>query len=146
MTAPRRKLASVLDGDAALRVGLDHLDPDYIGCRDTRHWWETMEDYHLVDTDQVGIQPRQGHSKYVRRVIECQRCHTRRVEAYAIVERQGWTMLHSIGATYDYPDGYQLKGLPSGVRSSAELVRGLIFDRMQERPRKRAPRKTSRPA
>lgn len=128
--APRKRLSAVATPDGAFRVGLEHLEDQYLECRDMRHRWYVSSDYRRVTTEEEGIHARRGHSDYVERRITCDRCSTTKIEAYVIIRERGYTLLRPLGYTYAYADGYLLKGLPPATNAS-ELIRGLRFERAE---------------
>ena len=120
--------------DDALAASLDHLNPLFADCRDLRHPWKVTRDFHLVNTDlDRDSRPRMGQRRYVERTLTCTRCGTERSEAYAVRESAYGSSLRKLSVTYSHPDGYLLKGLGQ-LGNVAELIRGLHWSQLQERP------------
>lgn len=71
-------------------VALSDYPEDFITCRDLMHAWKIVAWY------------REDHE--VRRVLECQRCHSERHDRWG--PRSG----ERLGSSYAYEDGYQVPG------------------------------------
>lgn len=93
-----------------LRAGIKGLNDTQLECRDMRHAWKVEEPYHVEPSQHAG-----RRIEAVRRVLVCMRgCEVRRVEHYAST-RGG---LDKISQHYVYPEGYEIPGVPRGVKPS----------------------------
>lgn len=96
-----------------LRAGLKKLEDHQLACRDMRHAWAVEQDYHVEAGQSVGKK-----IQSIKRVLVCMRgCETRRVEHYHATKYG----LDKVAQHYDYPDGYQIPGVPRGVKPSVVI-------------------------
>lgn len=102
---------------ADLANALQRLPDTWIECRDMRHAWTVMNDFHVT----AGQGRRAAE---IRRELSCLRCETVRREVY----HQTRFGLEKVGQTYGYVDGYEMKGVPRGVKPQA-----IIHDEMYRR-------------
>lgn len=108
-----------------------HLSDKFLQCRDpsTRHKWELLNDYHVVPASTTGRK-----TTRIRRTFICERCSTKdspttKDEFFILVNRNGVERLERIGnATINYTDGYQIPGVPRGVKP-AEIIRAEQYRR-----------------
>lgn len=105
----------------ALADALHELPENWLMCRDMRHAWEVQQDYHVTKAAGSKI-------KEIRRFLVCLRCKTRRRETYHIV---GWG-LEKVSQSYEYPENYQIHGVPRGIKPSF-IVQGEMYRRTMER-------------
>lgn len=103
--------------------GLQELPTAWVMCRDVRHGWVIRTDYHVVPH-------MEGNSRvlHIVRELECIRCGTVRHESYV---QNKWGGIEKLGQHYSYPVGYQIKGVPRGVKP-AEMIRAESFRRAME--------------
>lgn len=122
MTTPKRyeydKAAAAL-----LSTSLKGLPDKWVVCRDMRHAWAVEQDFYVIPQSQVGKK-----LKHIARVLVCMRCTTYRHETYV----QTRTGLEKTGQTYEYPAGYQIPGVPRGVKPS-HIVQQEMFRRSMEK-------------
>lgn len=117
---PKKPSAYVQGSDAAntFSARLRDLPEKWVSCRDMRHAWATLNDFHVTGKGHVQIQ----------RQLVCMRCETVRFEVY---ERTA-TGLDKVGQSYGYPDGYQIPGVPRGVKPQA-IIQQEQYRRAMER-------------
>jgi hypothetical protein len=103
------------DAEARERVrdAIQHLPTAWVICRDLRHAWTVSEDFH------VSMVRPDGSPGEAKRTLLCARCGSRRQEVYTVSIRWGLTKETQ---WYEYTEGYQLKGVPRGVKP-AEILR-----------------------
>lgn len=106
---------------ADLADALQHLPEQWVMCRDMRHAWRVMNDFHVTKSDRRIAQE-------IRRELVCMRCETVRVEAY----HQSRFGLEKVAQGYRYPEHYQIKGVPRGVKPQS-IVQQEQFRRAMER-------------
>ena len=106
---PPNKKSFTADQAAArtLATGLSKLPENWVMCRDMRHAWAVHEDFHVEPSQTVG-----RRIESVRRVLACMRCNTFRVEHYS----KGRYGLDKTSQYYQYPENYQMPGVPRGVK------------------------------
>ena len=94
--------------DAAINFAenLKNLPDVWVACRDMMHAWSVLNDFHVVGKKQGALHP------YIRRDLVCMRCNAVRHEEYEKV-RSG---LDKVYQSYTYPEGYQIPGVPRGVK------------------------------
>lgn len=97
--------ASDTQAAADLANALTELPDNWVMCRDVRHAWSILEDFHVHLQQGKQIQE-------LRRVLACVRCQTLRIEIYHV----GRFGLDKVRQHYGYPDNYQIKGVPRGVK------------------------------
>lgn len=90
-----------------LAAALTELPENWLMCRDMRHAWTVSEDFHVEKNKGATVQT-------IKRVVSCLRCETKRVEFYT-PNRLG---LEKISQHYTYPENYQFKGVPRGIKPS----------------------------
>jgi len=88
---------------AKLASAIVGISDAWLDCRDMRHAWKVHTDFHVAAFK--GIQQ-------ITRVLVCIRCETRRKELYS---HSGFG-LDKTRQVYEYPQGYQIKGVPRGVK------------------------------
>lgn len=106
---------------SALANALTDLPENWLMCRDMRHAWAVVEDFHVEKVKGRTVQT-------VRRVLGCMRCATLRNEHY-VMGRLG---LDKTSQSYTYPDNYQLKGIPRGVKPSS-IIQAEQYRRVMEK-------------
>lgn len=84
---------------------LDKLNPDYIQCRDTGHLWQPSR------TDWIS-----RYNAYESQ-LKCQRCSTKRIRW---ISRTG---AMDTKKAYEYPDGYQMKGIGRMTGGDRDKIR-----------------------
>lgn len=105
----------------ALATALTGLPDDWVMCRDMRHAWTVVNDFHVTDR-------RGKRIMMIARELGCMRCATLRKENYV---HNGYG-LDKVSQHYVYPDGYQMKGVPRGVKPQA-IIQEEQFRRTMER-------------
>jgi hypothetical protein len=119
MAKPRRYSDDQAAADLA--NALMDLPDDWVMCRDMRHAWHVMEDFH--------VSKNRGHSiQELNRTLICMRCTTLRIEVY----HSGRFGLDKVRQHYTYPDNYQIKGVPRGVKPQS-IVQNEQYRRAMER-------------
>lgn len=103
-----RRYASDQRAADRLATALMDLPDDWVMCRDMRHAWAVVEDFHVTERKGTRVQT-------IARILGCIRCATLRKETYV---HNGYG-LDKIGQGYQYPEGYQIKGVPRGVKPQA---------------------------
>lgn len=101
-----------------LAEALKVLPDNWVVCRDVRHAWSVLNDFHVV-----------GTAADIQRELVCMRCETVRYETY-LRQRNG--TLEKTGQSYQYPGGYQIPGVPRGVKPSS-IVQQEQYRRAMER-------------
>lgn len=97
---------------ANLATSLKTLPDQFIVCRDVRHAWAVLTDYHVTPSQHEG-----GRKvMLILRVLVCMRCDTQRHEFYAM--GRGYDGLEKTHQHYVYPEAYQIPGVPRGVKPS----------------------------
>ena len=84
----------------------------FVYCRDPgiRHAWMIENDFHDIPITQVG-----RRLAMLGRDEVCARCNTVKRETF-VVQKGG--VIEKVSTSYDYPDGYQMAGVPRGVKRS----------------------------
>lgn len=90
-----------------LAKGLTKLPDNWVMCRDMRHAWSIEHDFFVEPSQVVGRK-----IESIRRELVCMRCGTMRIERYT----KGKYGLDKVGQHYQYPDHYQIPGVPRGVK------------------------------
>ena len=117
----KRRYATDDQAAANLASALTELPDEWVICRDMRHAWEVLVDFHVTES--------KGRSwSELRRVLTCGRCMTHRIEVY----HHGRYGLDKVGQHYKYPEHYQIKGVPRGVKPQS-IVQEEQFRRAMER-------------
>jgi hypothetical protein len=88
------------------RSRLHQYPANYLSCKDIRHRWTLVEDFH-----------RQPGGRVVR-ILECDRCGTVRTDNYAMLAGK---RLARAGASYAYPENFSVRGLPQAENLSEVL-------------------------
>lgn len=100
-----RRYENDQEAAANFQAALMDLPEEWVICRDVRHAWDVQQDFHVTH--------RQGRKVLqIGRVLICMRCKTLRVETY-VHTADG---LDKTGQGYRYPEHYQIKGVPRGVK------------------------------
>lgn len=120
-TAPKKKYVSDKQAAADLANALMDLPDEWVFCRDMRHAWEIMEDFHIMANKGSRIQ-------MLGRTLKCLRCQTHRRETYGKTTYG----LEKLSQSYGYPDGYQIKGVPRGVKPQS-IIQAEQYRRMLDR-------------
>lgn len=102
-----------------LANALMELPDEWVMCRDMRHAWGVKENFHVT----------QGGKRLqeIERVLICSRCETLRVETYNLT-RSG---MEKVRQHYEYPDHYQIKGVPRGNKPQS-MVQAEQYRRVME--------------
>jgi hypothetical protein len=102
------------DRNAARRLkrGLTGVPDNYLLCRDLLHAWDVVSDFHITDHNSI------------ERTLQCSRCSTIRYDSFS-TSQDGLVKDRS---RYSYPQDYQLKNVPRGVKPGV-FVRGELFKR-----------------
>lgn len=119
--ATSRRYKSDKQAAADLANALMELPDNWIQCRDMRHAWGVIEDFHVHTSQGRKI-------RELRRVLGCVRCSTLRIEIYHV----GRFGLDKVRQHYTYPDHYQIKGVPRGVKPQS-IVQNEQYRRALER-------------
>ena len=90
---------------------LEELPDEFLACRDMRHAWTVHADFYVAENE-IGYR-----GVVIARELVCLRCSTGRHELY--VQRK-WG-LDKIRNSYVYTSGYQLSGVPRGVKRSQAI-------------------------
>lgn len=104
---------------------LKTLPDHWVVCRDMLHAWAVENDFHVTPMATVG----RKSIMHISRELVCMRCGTVRKEKYHLSARGG---LEKVGQSYEYPEGYQIPGVPRGVKPS-HIVRQEQYRRAMER-------------
>lgn len=104
-----------------LANALTRLPDEWVICRDMRHAWNVLNDFHVSETNGTRINE-------IRRELVCLRCQTVRLEVY-VHTKFG---LDKLSQSYRYPDEYQMKGVPRGVKP-ASIIHQEMYRRSMER-------------
>ncbi len=90
-----------------LADNLKTLPDSWVQCRDMMHAWAILNDFHVAGKiNRVSI---------IKRELVCMRCGCVRFEDYEMTK---WG-LNKVGQQYNYPAGYQIPGVPRGVKPKA---------------------------
>lgn len=103
-----------------LRSSVGNLPDQWVACRDMRHAWDILNDFH-VNGDGSDL-------PQVRRELVCIRCSTVRRETY----ENNVYGLDRVNTNYLYPDNYQLHGIPREISLQA-VIRQDQYRRAMER-------------
>jgi len=104
-----------------LAHALMELPEEWVICRDMRHAWNVLNDFHVTKSDK-------RYSQEIRRELVCMRCATVRNETY----HHGRFGLEKVSQNYGYPEHYQIKGVPRGVKPQS-IVQEEQYRRAMER-------------
>lgn len=91
------------------------LPDKWVACRDMRHAWDVLNNFHLVPDFQV---PGGKKINVFHRDLLCSRCGTVRREDYQALSTGA---LDKVNQDYVYPEGYQMRGVPRGANASAVI-------------------------
>lgn len=105
----KSKYGTVEKVTARLVDALHELPDTWLMCRDVRHAWSVENDFHVTSQTPKTIQE-------IRRSLVCLRCGVLRNEVYIPTRFGGLEKTHS---SYVYPQGYQIRGVPRGVKPQA---------------------------
>lgn len=108
-----------------LAEALTELPDTWVMCRDMLHAWAVENDFHVTPLVTVG----RKSIIHISRELVCMRCNTIRKERYHLSARGG---LEKVGQSYDYPEHYQIPGVPRGVKPS-HIVRQETYRRAMEK-------------
>jgi hypothetical protein len=107
--------------NTVLQKTLKDVPEEFLECRDLRHKWSVVDDFHVVEEAAEG--------RYVQRRMHCIRCTTIKTEKYLLkMDRWGITRLESIGTGYAYPEHYAIPEMARADRAR-EILRGEQFRR-----------------
>jgi hypothetical protein len=102
-----------------LKTALKKTPDQFLVCRDIRHLWEVVKDFHIVTENAEG--------KYIERVMECTRCTTRKTESHLLrADRWGIYRMMRIGSGYSYPEHYLIPEMTRADHST-EILRAERF-------------------
>lgn len=90
-----------------LTENLQKLPANWVNCRDMMHAWSILNDFHVAG--------KISRTSIIKRELVCMRCETVRHEEY---EMTRWG-LNKTYQSYSYPQGYQIPGVPRGVKPKA---------------------------
>lgn len=90
-----------------LRENLQRLPEQWVQCRDMMHAWAVLNNFHAVG--------KITRSSIILRELVCMRCETVRREEYQLTK----IGLEKVHQAYSYPTGYQIPGVPRGVKPKA---------------------------
>lgn len=124
---PKRLSQADLD-EAKKRIarGLRTLPDNFLDCRDLKHNWRKVNNYRPREQHIEGGKQRSRISPLLYRVLECERCGTTRTDViYA-------RTFERLSVSYDYPETYQMPGVPRGVKSSTILRQEAVRRAMLE--------------
>jgi hypothetical protein len=109
-----------------LAKSLANLPDEFLICRDPSigHDWKETEGLHVAPQTTVG-----RAVTCIRRSAECARCTTTKIERFVLMKSQGVERLEKTGTDVRYPEGYQLPGVPRGVKP-AGIVRAEQYRRV----------------
>lgn len=125
MTTPKRRAYADQKKADALASALMELPDNWVICRDMRHAWDIYNDFHVAKNLQ-GVNE-------IRRELICMRCTSLRREIY-------YNTLYGLEKAkqyYQYPDRYQMQGVPRGNKPSA-IINAEQYRRAMERLADRA--------
>ena len=111
---PTRQPPHFADVDDVQRVA-DDWSTDFLQCRDVGHHWVPEDAVHVIA------------ARFYRVIHACTRCEVRRTRE---LSERG----HVFAQTYDYPDGYMIKGLgriageAKDALRLASTLRGTVHD------------------
>lgn len=121
MTATYDKKAT-----AHLAASLKTLSDPFLVCRDVRHAWVVENNFHVTPSQQEGGRVRITH---IARDLACMRCNTWRHEHYVMTKHDG---LEKVGQSYEYPEAYQIPGVPRGVKPSTIISQEVYRRALEE--------------
>jgi hypothetical protein len=126
----RRRTPTIRDREDIFGQAIENMPDEYLQCRDVKHPWEVVRDYHLVDAErEEGIYPRHGHNVYVRRLLRCPRCGKKRSDAFIVATKSRWQALERLGSTYEDPPGYGVAGI-GHLPGTGDMIRGEAYRRV----------------
>lgn len=105
---------------ARLADRLKEVPDSWVTCRDMMHAWIPLNDFH--------VSGKHGRVLEIRRDLVCMRCETVRHEDFDVTKAG----LEKVRQTYTYPLGYQIPGVPRGVKPKA-IVQQEQYRRAMER-------------
>lgn len=119
-----KTLAKTLSPQYAKALG--KLPEKWLACRDMRHAWAILNNFHVPESQQEG-----GRKKVVIifRDLVCMRCETVRHEEYHPL-KSGF--LDKVYQAYVYPEGYQIPGVPRGANPQSVVQAEQYRRAMQE--------------
>jgi hypothetical protein len=92
---------------AILQNRLQNLPDNWVQCRDMKHAWTVDDNFHVT---RFGLRNKIAE---IKRILVCLRCGTKRHETYVPT---GWGGLEKVRSYYQYPEEYQIRGVPRGVK------------------------------
>lgn len=111
-------------------AAVSDMPDNFLQCRDLKHRWDVVRDYHLVDASKdADIEPRLGYAVYIRRLLRCPRCGKKRSDAFVLSDDRRFQVLEKLNSTYTDSDGYLVKGVGRRISGTADLVRGEMYRR-----------------
>jgi hypothetical protein len=82
-----------------LKTVLKETPKEFLACRDIRHLWTIVDEFHIVEETVEG--------KYLERGMECTRCKTRKIERHLLrTDRWGIYRMVRVSSGYSYPEHY----------------------------------------
>lgn len=121
---PRKKYDELTEAANTLAVALKSKPDEWVMCRDMRHAWEIQHNFYALPIESIG-----RRIAHIGRTLQCGRCKTLRKETY-IVPRSG-ARIERIGMSYEYPDSYQIPGVPRGAKP-ASIIQQEMYRRAME--------------
>lgn len=117
---------------ADLATALRSVSDNRLGCRGMRHAWKISRDFYVY----TQVQEKGRKTMHFARDFECMRGCGVTVREVFIQDRFG--RIERIKRSTDYPAGYQLQGVPRGVKPQA-IVNQEMFRRAMEKVAGAAP-------
>lgn len=104
--------AELDEAQKVIARGLKKLPDNFLDCRDLTHNWDKVQDYR---PQQQTMEGGSRISPLLYRLLECNRCGATRTDV--IYKRTG----ERLSVSMKYPEGYQMPGVPRGVKRSTIL-------------------------
>ena len=120
-----RRYATDKDAVKTLQAGLKKLPEKWVMCRDMRHAWAVLNDFHVP----ASTPGQKAVTLQIQRELVCMRCETVRYESY---ERTRDGRLDKVAQGYGYPEGYQIPGVPRGVKPQ-QIIQAEQYRRAMEK-------------
>lgn len=139
-----RNLRLVTDSVDEFQAEVDQLPLEYLRCRQ-QHKWGELGPMINIDMERDLDKPRfkmRGHSRYIERRTQCERCTTIKIQGYLLTVDHGRSRLEYIGSHYMYPDNYLVKSHSLLRGDQQEMIRGREWE-LQEEIMKKSRRKGS---
>lgn len=118
------KKSSVKGASKTYVSALRTLPDKFVACRDMRHAWAVLNNFHKTPDSQEGKKVMRVH-----RDLICMRCETVRHEEYLPLKGG---LLDKVAQSYYHADGYLIPGVPRGANPQSVVQHEMYRRAMAE--------------